>query len=51
LAIARAIVVEQHGGRIVVQSKAGAGSTFEVWLPIEGPLAAEPMSEAHKAAG
>jgi PAS domain S-box-containing protein len=37
LAIARAIVVEQHGGRIVVKSKVGEGSTFEVWLPKDGP--------------
>jgi PAS domain S-box-containing protein len=49
LAIARAIVVEQHGGRIVVDSKAGAGSTFEVWLPIEGPRAAEPTPEVLRA--
>ena len=36
LAIARAIVVEQHAGRLLVQSKVGEGSTFEVWLPREG---------------
>jgi PAS domain S-box-containing protein len=37
LAIARAIVVDQHGGRITVDSHEGAGTTFEVWLPIDGP--------------
>jgi signal transduction histidine kinase len=37
LAIARAIVVEQHAGRLLVKSALGEGSTFEVWLPKEGP--------------
>jgi PAS domain S-box-containing protein len=37
LAIARAIVVEQHQGKIQVQSKVGQGSTFELWLPKDGP--------------
>jgi signal transduction histidine kinase len=37
LAIARAIVVEQHAGRLLFRSKVGEGSTFEVWLPVEGP--------------
>jgi PAS domain S-box-containing protein len=37
LAIARSIVVEQHGGRIVVDSKVGQGTKFEVWLPLQGP--------------
>jgi PAS domain S-box-containing protein len=41
LSIARAIVVDQHHGRINVNSKVGEGSTFEVWLPINGPSRVE----------
>ena len=37
LAIARH-VVEQHGGRIRVDSEEGRGSTFTVTLPIPKPL-------------
>ena len=37
LAIARAIIVEQHAGRLLFKSKVGEGSTFEVWLPVAGP--------------
>ncbi len=37
LAIARAIVVDQHQGKILVRSKVGQGSTFEIRLPIAGP--------------
>jgi len=28
-------IVERHGGSIRVRSKAGTGSTFIIWLPIE----------------
>uniref|UniRef100_A0A832H687 histidine kinase n=1 Tax=Oscillatoriales cyanobacterium SpSt-402 TaxID=2282168 RepID=A0A832H687_9CYAN len=34
LAISRQIVVEKHGGRLNLQSKVGAGTTFEVLLPL-----------------
>jgi signal transduction histidine kinase len=38
-------VVEMHGGRIVVHSELGKGTTFHIRLPIDGP-AYEPSSEA-----
>jgi signal transduction histidine kinase len=41
LAAARHIV-EQHGGRLTVESEEGRGSTFTVWLPLEGTAAAVP---------
>ena len=28
-------IVQEHGGRIVVESQVGRGSTFSVWLPVE----------------
>jgi signal transduction histidine kinase len=31
-------IVQQHGGRIDVQSQVGAGSRFTVWLPLKPPL-------------
>lgn len=37
LAISKTIV-EQHGGRIEVQSVIGQGSTFTVWLPLDSGL-------------
>lgn len=29
-------IVNQHGGTVKVESQVGAGSTFRVWLPVEG---------------
>jgi len=44
LAIAR-LLVEQHGGRVEVQSQLGSGSTFTVLLP-ERAMVADPNHEA-----
>jgi signal transduction histidine kinase len=33
LSLAKA-VIDQHGGKITVESETGLGSTFQVWLPI-----------------
>ena len=34
-------IVERHGGRIVVVSKSGEGTTFTIWLPIDGEESGE----------
>jgi signal transduction histidine kinase len=34
-------IVEQHGGRIDVESQVGAGTKFTVWLPLTPPVEAE----------
>jgi signal transduction histidine kinase len=33
-------VAEAHGGRITVTSEEGAGSTFTITLPVQGPVGA-----------
>ena len=45
LAIARAIVIDQHGGTITVDSELGTGTTFTIRLPI-----AEPADEERRGA-
>jgi len=34
-------IVQQHGGRIDVESQVGAGTRFTVWLPLKPPAEAE----------
>ena len=34
-------IVQQHGGRIDVESQVGAGTKFTVWLPLKPPAEAE----------
>ena len=33
-------IVNRHRGRLVIDSQVGEGSTFTVWLPVSGPVAA-----------
>lgn len=40
LAVARAAVVDRHGGSITFQSEVGSGTTFQVRLPLAPPRAA-----------
>ncbi len=44
LAIARAIVVDRHGGSIRFETEIGHGTTFFVRLPIDGQLHATPRA-------
>ena len=34
-------IVQQHGGRITVESQVGAGTKFTVWLPVKPPAKSE----------
>ena len=44
LAIVKSIV-QQHGGRVSVESKLGEGSTFTIWFPIRQPDGSETDAE------
>jgi len=39
-------IVERHGGRVLVESEAGKGSTFTVELPLEGELCKQKVDAA-----
>ncbi|HEY0190693.1 MAG TPA: ATP-binding protein [Kofleriaceae bacterium] len=41
LAIARAIVVDRHGGQLLFDTAAGRGTTFTLRIPIAGPRACQ----------
>jgi signal transduction histidine kinase len=40
LALARRVIVDQHGGALTFTSEVGRGTTFRVRLPIDGPAGA-----------
>jgi PAS domain S-box-containing protein len=40
LAIVHAVVVEKHGGRVTLETEAGRGTTFHLFLPLEPEAAA-----------
>jgi two-component system NtrC family sensor kinase len=40
LAIARAVVVEKHGGTLHFETELGKGTTFYIRLPVNGPASA-----------
>jgi len=44
LAIARQVIVEQHGGKIRFETESGAGTTFVIQLPIDGRSVCEDVT-------
>ena len=44
LAIARCIVVDKHGGSLTFESEVGNGTTFTIWLPVNGSSVAPAAS-------
>ncbi|MGB2606159.1 MAG: PAS domain-containing sensor histidine kinase [Candidatus Sulfotelmatobacter sp.] len=40
LAIARSVVVDKHGRSLTFESEVGTGTTFTIWLPVNGSSAA-----------
>jgi signal transduction histidine kinase len=49
LAIARAIVVDKHGGSLTFRSRMGHGTTFTITLPIAGATAGRPPASGTSA--
>jgi signal transduction histidine kinase len=46
LAIARAVVVDKHGGDIAFETREGEGTTFHLRLPIDGPRSSNEKAAA-----
>jgi signal transduction histidine kinase len=46
LAIAHAVVVQKHNGKLDFQTEMGVGTTFFIRLPIEGKPAGQPEALA-----
>ncbi|MCF7954744.1 MAG: HAMP domain-containing histidine kinase, partial [Phycisphaerae bacterium] len=38
LSIVRSVVIEKHKGKLELESTVGVGTTFKIYIPIEGEL-------------